>query len=412
MQAFLSRLWGFPPEGPVWLRWLSRLLLIGVGVVALPVVLAVLLFKQDGPAWLNRLSPAVLVVLWVPWIGFIAASGSTNEAARSPSTSTTSEVTVNQFTDTGADAPSADDDVTVVPVEETTTTRASTSTTSPTPQPTSTSTVSPTTTTLASTTSTSLPTSTTTSTVVVVGDSAQVVSITDGDTIRVSIGGVVEPLRLIGINTPEGGECMATEATARLTTLVAGQTVQLESDVSDRDQYDRLLRYVYVNGLFVNEVMVREGLALAHRYEPDTGKAVILEAAQSLAEADKVGMWASDACGVAATGDIRVGFIRYDADGNDNENLNDEWVEIVNQGSTEVDLTGWVVKDESASHRYNFPNGFTIGAGSTVRLHTGCGTDTSTFLYWCNTGSAIWNNGGDTVFILDPNGNIVDAKSY
>ena len=70
------------------------------------------------------------------------------------------------------------------------------------------------------------------------------------------------------------------------------------------------------------------------------------------------------------------------------------------------------MKDESASHRYNFSSGFSLDAGATVRLHTGCGTDTTSYLYWCNTGSAIWNNSGDTVFILDPNGNIVDSKSY
>jgi micrococcal nuclease len=243
-------------------------------------------------------------------------------------------------------------------------------------------------------------------------DSAEVVSITDGDTIKVSIGGVVEPLRLIGINAPEGGECMAAEATARLTALVGGKSVRLESDVSDRDIYDRLLRYVYIDSVFVNETLVREGLAIARRYEPDTAKAVVLEAAQTQSEADQVGMWAPDACGVASTADIRVGTIRYDADGNDNENLNDEWIEIVNAGTGTVDMTGWGVKDESASHRYNFPNGFTLAGGGTVRLHTGCGTDTASYLHWCNTGSAVWNNSGDTVFILDPSGNIVDSLSY
>jgi len=60
-------------------------------------------------------------------------------------------------------------------------------------------------------------------------------------------------------------------------------------------------------------------------------------------------MWAPDACGTAATGEIAIGTIRYDADGNDNENLNDEWGEFTNPGSSVLDLTGWTVTDESAS---------------------------------------------------------------
>ena len=244
------------------------------------------------------------------------------------------------------------------------------------------------------------------------GQEFVVVSITDGDTIRVIVDGVEERLRLIGINAPEGGECMAAEATALMTTLLTGKTVRLESDVSNRDQFDRLLRYVYVDDVFVNEVLVRQGLALARRYEPDTGQAELLQAAQTRGEGESLGMWAPDACGVPATGDIRVGAIHYDADGNDNDNLNDEWAEISNVGPSSVDLTGWVVKDESASHRYSFPFGFMLPAGTTVRLYTGCGDDTDTSLYWCNTRSAVWNNSGDTVFILDPSGNIINSKSY
>lgn len=285
----------------------------------------------------------------------------------------------------------------------TSSTSSSVTTTSSTTTPLVTTTTASTTT----TTSTTLPTTTATPAAEV-----SVLSITDGDTMRVLVDGVNEPLRLIGINAPEGGECMAPEAATRLAELVAGGPVVLESDVSDRDQFGRLLRYVYAGDVFVNAALVREGLAIARRYEPDTARAPELEAAQAEAEAAQVGMWAPDACGAAATGTIEIGHIRYDADGNDNFNLNDEWVEFVNPGSSSIDLTGWSVKDESASHRYPFPSAFTLGAGATVRLHTGCGEDTASALYWCNQGSAVWNNGGDTVFVLDPSGNIVVSESY
>ncbi len=74
-------------------------------------------------------------------------------------------------------------------------------------------------------------------------------------------------------------------------------------------------------------------------------------------------------------------------------------------------------KDESASHRYDFPIGFTLLGGETVAIRTGCEIDsegpseTGTDLFWCWS-SAIWNNDGDTAFLLDDSGNIVDSRSY
>jgi micrococcal nuclease len=70
-----------------------------------------------------------------------------------------------------------------------------------------------------------------------------------------------------------------------------------------------------------------------------------------------------------------------------------------------------MVKDESSSHRYTFSD-LTVEPGQDLTLFTGCGTDTATARYWCNTDSAVWNNGGDTVFLLDPVGNIAASRSY
>jgi competence protein ComEC len=85
-------------------------------------------------------------------------------------------------------------------------------------------------------------------------------------------------------------------------------------------------------------------------------------------------------------------------------------VRITNQGASAIDLTAWVLKDTSASHRYPFPRGFVLGAGASVTVRTGCGQDSATDLHWCNEGSAVWNNSGDTAFLLDPAGAIVDSR--
>lgn len=238
-----------------------------------------------------------------------------------------------------------------------------------------------------------------------------VIDVVDGDTLTLDLAGGQETVRLVGINAPERGECLSDDAARRLRHLVAGEEVELVQDRSDRDRYGRLLRYVEVDGVDVGAELVRAGLALARRYPPDTTRADRYELLQREADDAGVGMWAPDACGDAATGgQVAITEIRFDADGDDNENLNDEWVRITNGGGTAVDLAGWVLKDTSASHRYSFPSEFVLGAGASVTVRTGCGADTATDLHWCNEGSAVWNNSGDTAFLLDPSGNIVSSR--
>jgi endonuclease YncB( thermonuclease family) len=239
---------------------------------------------------------------------------------------------------------------------------------------------------------------------------AVVVEVVDGDTLVVEVGGERERLRLVGINAPERDECLADEATRWLRERVDGRQVELVVDRSDRDRYGRLLRYVEVDGADVGAGLVRAGLALARRYPPDTGRADEYERLQREAEQAGIGLWAPEVCGPALAGaDVAITEVRFDADGDDNRNLDDEWVRITNRGEVAVDLGGWVLKDTSATHRYTFPDGFVLEAGAGVTVRTGCGVDTLTDLHWCNEGSAVWNNSGDTAVLLDPSGNVVDS---
>ncbi|KQC13458.1 MAG: hypothetical protein APR56_05260 [Methanosaeta sp. SDB] len=83
----------------------------------------------------------------------------------------------------------------------------------------------------------------------------------------------------------------------------------------------------------------------------------------------------------------------------------DEWVEIMNQGESAQDLTGWTLKDEQ-DHIYAFPEGFVLEPGAIVIVHTSVGDDTATDLY-CNMGSPIWNNAGDVATLMDAEGDVV-----
>jgi micrococcal nuclease len=113
---------------------------------------------------------------------------------------------------------------------------------------------------------------------------AFVVSIVDGDTIRVEIDGAEYPLRYIGIDTAEAELPCAAEATDANRQLVSGASVLLERDVSDTDRFDRLLRYVWVQSgadwLLVNRELVRQGVAASKAYPPDTKYQDLLDATQ------------------------------------------------------------------------------------------------------------------------------------
>lgn len=137
---------------------------------------------------------------------------------------------------------------------------------------------------------------------------ATVSRIVDGDTIEVVLNGSTERVRLIGIDTPEiahdafgdrpanDAECFGDEATAFITSLVpVGATVRLERDVVGRDDYGRLLAYVYreSDGVFVNYEMVRQGFAQPMSIPPNTTyRALMVQAARDAAD-DRAGLWSA-----------------------------------------------------------------------------------------------------------------------
>jgi micrococcal nuclease len=123
---------------------------------------------------------------------------------------------------------------------------------------------------------------------------ALVIRVIDGDTIEIE--GALK-VRYIGIDTPETVhpskpvECYGQAASNRNKELVQGKVVELERDVSETDKYGRLLRYVYVDGQMVNELLVREGYAEVSTYPPDVRYVDLLLAAQQEAQAADRGLW-------------------------------------------------------------------------------------------------------------------------
>lgn len=123
-------------------------------------------------------------------------------------------------------------------------------------------------------------------------DTARVTQVIDGDTISIEGGYRV---RYIGIDTPETYpvlEAYGMEALEANRELVEGKEIRLERDVSERDRYGRLLRYVYVDGIFVNAELVKQGLAEAKAYPPDIEYQDSLEELEAEARQAGRGIWA------------------------------------------------------------------------------------------------------------------------
>lgn len=134
------------------------------------------------------------------------------------------------------------------------------------------------------------------------GEEATVLRVVDGDTIDVEIKGERQRVRYIGMNTPERDEPCYQEATQANVELVQGKVVRLVKDVSETDGYDRLLRYVYVGDVFVNEELVRLGYAEAVLYRPDDGHYEQFSALETVVAGSGLGCHAS---GVFDDGGLR-----------------------------------------------------------------------------------------------------------
>lgn len=120
----------------------------------------------------------------------------------------------------------------------------------------------------------------------------------DGDTIRVRMpDGSEERVRYIGIDAPEvahsgsAGEYLGGEATAHNKELLTAGALRLETDVKERDDYGRLLAYVWAGEVFVNERMVRDGYARARNYPPNLAWQDELWEAHDQAREAGIGIW-------------------------------------------------------------------------------------------------------------------------
>ena len=340
----------------------------------------------------------------------------------------------------------------------------------------------------------------------------QFVDVVDGDTIKVSWGGVTEALRYIGMDTPERGQPgydAATNANRALLTPV----LYVVSDRSDRDPYDRLLRYVYSDaGVMVNAELVRQGWAQPLEFPPDTAHAAEFRALAVEAARARRGFWGETASGDTmpyaqtlrsanvrkgpgasfavtttlpagtpltifgrtSTGDwlqvrapdrkggwmsaslvklnvdptaipvpddvpltdqpapvakapaaavpvpvpaapepnpnasVVISYVFYD--GVVRQVESDEYAEIINRGSSPVNLQGWRLNAGDAGQDFYFP-GYELQPGQACRVYTNEGHPESGGFSF-GSGKAIWNNKGECGYLFDASGAQVSQSCY
>lgn len=123
----------------------------------------------------------------------------------------------------------------------------------------------------------------------------------DGDTLVVDMNGHSEKIRFIGVDTPETHDprkpvqCYGPEASEFTKGVVGQNRLRLEADPlnTDRDRYDRLLRYVYLpDGRLLNQILIEQGYGFYYPYFPFSKQLDFAEA-QTSAQNSRLGLWSN-----------------------------------------------------------------------------------------------------------------------
>ncbi len=225
----------------------------------------------------------------------------------------------------------------------------------------------------------------------------------DGDTVTDARG---LNIRLLGINAPEKNQPNFTLAKQTLENLVLNKKLKLLLDVEKFDQYGRVLGYLYDGNVFINSELLKKGVAVLETVPPNVSHSEEFISAQTQARKDCVGMW-KDLCNSSAC--IQISSIHSETNGK----LNNQYVAFKNTCNSSHNLSGYLVKDSSASNSYTFKS-VNIGGKSDIKLFSGCGTDSANSLYWqCpERSNGVWNKAGDHAFLYDNTGKLISDLSY
>ena len=227
----------------------------------------------------------------------------------------------------------------------------------------------------------------------------------DGDTFVVAVADpprgmrAVERVRLMGIDTPELGDALGAEALEHTVRRAGAGTVYLAFDFRRRDQFDRLLAFVYLpDGTLLNADLIEHGLATVYRRDDLMYFLAQFEDLEREARSRQLGVWQ----GRAGAGVIIVDI------GN---NRRDEHVLLRNDGSAAVDISGWRICDDDGDVLV-IPSRVVLAPGETLAVGSGTGCVETHHPCQPVSKKNIWGNPGDVACLKDRSGNVVDSYAY
>lgn len=392
---------------------------------------------------------------------------STTTACNDQVTATEPDTGTESGTETGATATTSTERTTTATTttEETTTTTTTATTTTTTTTPTSTTaattatptttTATPTTTTETTTTTTTTTPTSTTATQTTVPKSerteltVEIVRVVDGDTMKIEYAdGTQDTVRLLGVDTPEvhvktdpaefegipntsaGREWLrgwGENASAYAKSQLVGEEVTITTDeeADRRGSFGRLLVYIQQDGTTFNRELIAQGYA--RLYESQFSERDAFANAEANAQTNNVGLWGFEAPDETTTtttstttatdgGDasgLVVADVHANADGDEYDNLDDEYFVLENTGDSALDLGGYVVGfGTNDDQRYTIPDGTTLAPGETLTVRTGEGDRVEEGDFVIGSGSPILNNDGDTIVVFDASGDVVLEYPY
>lgn len=234
---------------------------------------------------------------------------------------------------------------------------------------------------------------------------AIVTSVTDGDSFIASVDGDEIEVRLLGINAPELEECFGIESTDWLTATIDGKKIGLAPE-TELDQFDRVLARAVIDDTYVNRAAVATGHALVVS-AAEADHDVLIEA-EDAARLAGTGFWGDDICGASgAKASLEIVDVDFNPPGPDDV----ETVTIENTGVEAVSLSGFILRDESSTNRYEMPLEVLQPGARHVVMVASCEPFHPHGPVWCSD-EPVWNNDGDTALLLDRYGRIVAFLRY
>lgn len=239
---------------------------------------------------------------------------------------------------------------------------------------------------------------------------AMVVAVYDGDTVTLDTG---DKVRLRWVNTPElkPAEDYGIEARDAAKELILNKKVKLVYGQVQRDGYGRLIAGMRtLEGSDLSEHLLELGYGHLFVIPPDDTDLTGLIAAQEKARKGRRGIWSDP----RYQGDLHITSFHANANGDDRENPNGEYLRVCNVASRPIDLQGFKLTDISGD-TWELPS-IVLPPGNTVKLISGRGVNqadpSSQLEIYLQTDGPVWNNSRDRATLYDRYGKVVDAREH